>query len=765
MPGIVLDSPMVAAPPEAPLCSPILSSSPQSPSSRKPQRPPERLCLRLHAANLPRVKRKHALIRRTFPDCFAVVTSLRHGPIVRHLTAAETGVTTTTAAPLSNDNSDNSRTSNHSVPSTSPPLASTNLNIEGHIWGRTEVIRQNIHPRWIQGIPIDYERGTVLYFYVHIFAVSDVADESELDNSTNSMERMDTIKLDFQKALGAALFEVGDILRTCQNTRVKRLRKGGCIFCRIDEAFGSRADENVRLTFGARNLVAPHSSRRLWKHKRSSSLTSPSGYVILEVSKLSSAGAAKSWVLVHRCSPVDVHSKNIEERNEIDEQLYREENRSGNVLLFDMTIDLNTLCNGMLNLPLRLTILMHGGKEMIGMCETTLSHIMKMADEHAIIRQSGDESSTEFGDEDDASEVVGEDQSSYNVSNESMEHTKSDFFQSAESLDISANGTSQIQDPLPRRRLDELLLQRSVSKAKRVGRLRVCRAKEERDGRSFQASTLSSVKEVVDLASIVSSTSPQHLRMGYNVHEAFRHYMEQKCEMRFSVAIDFTSSNGNPLVPGTLHYQSDSVLNDYEETILALGKAIDAYSQSREYYVWGFGAKFEGTVRHLFQCGPEPKVSGVDGILMAYKSVFQSDLIMSGPTILLQVLQAAGVQAHQQHVTMSSESLSYHVLLIITDGLADEYEETQRKLAVYSTMPLSVVIVGVGQSSDFGRMHQLVQPSVPTSSNSGPLATPRANASFVEFRQHQHDPTALGAAALEHVPAQLCEYMRWRGFV
>lgn len=102
---------------------------------------------------------------------------------------------------------------------------------------------------------------------------------------------------------------------------------------------------------------------------------------------------------------------------------------------------------------------------------------------------------------------------------------------------------------------------------------------------------------------------------------------------------------------------------------------------------------------------------------------------------------------------MDKNSLRYCVLLIVTDGLADKFEETKRKLAVYSEMPLSVVIVGVGRS-DFKSMHRLCQP----------IGSARHNTSFVEFRQHQHDPSALGAAALQEVPAQLCEYMRLRGF-
>lgn len=48
----------------------------------------------------------------------------------------------------------------------------------------------------------------------------------------------------------------------------------------------------------------------------------------------------------------------------------------------------------------------------------------------------------------------------------------------------------------------------------------------------------------------------------------------------------------------------------------------------------------------------------------------------------------------------------YHVLIIITDGCCHDMEETKKVLVNMSTMPFSVVIVGVG-SGDFSQMEVL----------------------------------------------------------
>ena len=89
---------------------------------------------------------------------------------------------------------------------------------------------------------------------------------------------------------------------------------------------------------------------------------------------------------------------------------------------------------------------------------------------------------------------------------------------------------------------------------------------------------------------------------------------------------------GDPRIPGTLHDQASESLNDYEECIQGLGGELGRYSESCT--IWGFGAKYDGVTRQLFQIGSTSTCHGsVDGILEAYRSVFQSDLIMSGPTL------------------------------------------------------------------------------------------------------------------------------------
>jgi hypothetical protein len=159
--------------------------------------------------------------------------------------------------------------------------------------------------------------------------------------------------------------------------------------------------------------------------------------------------------------------------------------------------------------------------------------------------------------------------------------------------------------------------------------------------------------------------------------------------------------------------------------------------------VWGFGAKYEGEVRHIFQCGGNPTATNIDGVLQAYRSVFQTDLIMSGPTVISSVLRAAASRAK----AYTPNSLSYCILLILTDGIVTDLPRTQQFIQSYKDLPLSIVMVGIGRA-DFTEMHKW---------NVCP-AEVRGKFTFVSYRQYQYDSMALTREALQLVPFDIRDH-------
>ena len=233
---------------------------------------------------------------------------------------------------------------------------------------------------------------------------------------------------------------------------------------------------------------------------------------------------------------------------------------------------------------------------------------------------------------------------------------------------------------------------------------------------------------------------------------SFVDYISGGCELNVAVAIDFTGSNGDPRMPGTLHHISaDGSRNDYEKAIAAIVSILAKYDSDQMFPVYGFGAKYGGVVRHCFQVGSQPEQKGVAGVLDAYKQVFRSGLIMSGPTVFTEVIQAVAARATAtQDAAQRQGRQAYTILLILTDGAVTDPRETALCIDQVSNSPLSIVIVGVG-NADFSSMQFLDDAHAPGK---------RDIAQFVEFNKYSNDSTALTTQTLDEIPGQLTGYFQ-----
>ena len=105
-------------------------------------------------------------------------------------------------------------------------------------------------------------------------------------------------------------------------------------------------------------------------------------------------------------------------------------------------------------------------------------------------------------------------------------------------------------------------------------------------------------------------------------------------------------------------------------------------------------------IRHCFPLNENPRnpyCRGVEGLLENYINTLNT-VTLAEPTVYSEVLQFAANDA----VRAGSET-EYTVILLITDGGISDLEETKKVLVGLSRLPVSVVLVGVGQ----GDMRQL----------------------------------------------------------
>ena len=163
------------------------------------------------------------------------------------------------------------------------------------------------------------------------------------------------------------------------------------------------------------------------------------------------------------------------------------------------------------------------------------------------------------------------------------------------------------------------------------------------------------------------------------------------------VAVDFTTSNGNPRTLDSLHYiDPSSRFNAYQQAIMDVGEVIQFYDSDRCFPAWGFGGRImDGTISHCFNLNGNAsgvEVERVQRIMATYASAL-NHVARAGPTLFGQVINNVVEIAGQ---SLHYNSCKYFVLLIITDGVLTDLQETKDTLVRAFDLPLSILIVGVG---------------------------------------------------------------------
>lgn len=238
----------------------------------------------------------------------------------------------------------------------------------------------------------------------------------------------------------------------------------------------------------------------------------------------------------------------------------------------------------------------------------------------------------------------------------------------------------------------------------------------------------------------------------------FLDYITSGFELSFFVAIDFTASNGNPFQRDSLHYIDPSGrLNAYQAAIHAVGEVLEYYDSDRQFSVWGFGGRPspDVPVSHCFNLNKySEEVSGVAGILEAYSEGIHN-IRLAGPTIFGPIIEKAASVAKE---AADKDPRKYFVLLIITDGVITDLQESINALVKASGFPLSVLIVGVG-GADFTEMEYLDADRGRLQASDRNRVAVRDIVQFVPLR-NANGAVSLAHMLLAELPTQFLDYMR-----
>lgn len=180
---------------------------------------------------------------------------------------------------------------------------------------------------------------------------------------------------------------------------------------------------------------------------------------------------------------------------------------------------------------------------------------------------------------------------------------------------------------------------------------------------------------------------------------------------------------------------------------------------------------YSGLVREL-------EVNGIDGILSSYEATLKR-MTPAEPRRFAQVIAQASRLASEYHKSLEHK---YFVLVVLTNGVSDDINQVVSEIIRASSLPLSVLFVGVGDA-DFGPLKAALNIQGSTCSGLGGsnssstparsvLRTARTIAArdmvqFVATRDlplspkgglSSCDKEALAKILLQDLPRQVCSY-------
>uniref|UniRef100_A0A8C5VVQ9 Copine-8 n=1 Tax=Microcebus murinus TaxID=30608 RepID=A0A8C5VVQ9_MICMU len=232
--------------------------------------------------------------------------------------------------------------------------------------------------------------------------------------------------------------------------------------------------------------------------------------------------------------------------------------------------------------------------------------------------------------------------------------------------------------------------------------------------------------------------------------------VETENTINFTVAIDFTASNGNPAQPTSLHYMNPYQLNAYGMALKAVGEIVQDYDSDKMFPALGFGAKLppDGRISHEFALNGNPQnpyCDGIEGVMEAYYRSLKS-VQLYGPTNFAPVINHVA-----RYAASVKDGSQYFVLLIVTDGVISDMAQTKESIVNVSSGH-SVLVTMIELDGDDVRV-----------SSRGKYAE-RDIVQFVPFRDyidrsgnHILSMARLAKDVLAEIPEQFLSYMRARG--
>jgi len=225
------------------------------------------------------------------------------------------------------------------------------------------------------------------------------------------------------------------------------------------------------------------------------------------------------------------------------------------------------------------------------------------------------------------------------------------------------------------------------------------------------------------------------------------------------IGIDFSDSQKRIEKAQSTHFKtSEDDLTQYQAGLNGLFNLLYNLNGSQGIPMYGFGgikasSSSKSRKDNEIACFPlngnssDPKIQSLDGAIEAYNQNILNNL--GGQSNLSEIIQKAiSIAAYNQ----LQDSKEYVVLVLLTDGVIHDIENTLNSLIEAANVPLSVIMIGMGDG-DFESFENL-------DSQLGLFETARRDyVSFIVYRDYEEDLNKLKNKLVQEIPEQILEYV------
>ena len=238
--------------------------------------------------------------------------------------------------------------------------------------------------------------------------------------------------------------------------------------------------------------------------------------------------------------------------------------------------------------------------------------------------------------------------------------------------------------------------------------------------------------------------------------------LQKGLNIELIIAIDFTQSNGNINNPSCLHYIKDDFVNNYEKGIREIYDIFSIYNKSNQYDLFGFGGLnyYFNNCKYCFDIKDmndnindiKNNEQNIEKIISLYKKAVDTTLFEKGTYFSSVLVHTYNIIRNKMIKNKGTNSLNYNVLLIISDGKIHDTDWTIGWLEICSILPLSIVIIGVGEyvTKDMKILNGEIAYEKKIIENS--------NVHYVHFKDFNKDLNKLKENALKYIPENISEY-------